>query len=655
MTKIRKRLNTAVSAALLSAAIFSLFSCGMNGGKPGGSTGTDTGTTAAGDSGKITETNTETERITETESDTDMITDTEKVTETETEKETEITTVPETTVPEDNTVRVSAVTWVAEDIPLTADKEYDDPVYHVTLDAVFKNRKSGKTIRMPGFWNGGRRWVIRIALNEPGEWDFYTVCSKDNDTGLHGVQGVVTVKKYTGKLDIYRHGFLRTEPGRRYFMYSDGTPFFYIGDTHWTMPLESLYSNGNVSDEDAEKYGIKTQFHYIVDYRVKQGFTVYQSQQLGYYQGVAGNSWIGDAGGSIFDYGVTDKILEQFKTLDIYFAYIAKKGMVHAHSQFSYPEELIETYLGGKISDEKLELLCRYWVARYGAYPVMWTTAQEADNDYYEWSGCTVKNNPWKKVMKYIAAFDPYSQPMTAHQENVGNTRVFNSAFADMKEHNWFGAQFTTQLNTGVDWNIVREYYDYGGEKPVVNFEGRYDHFWTGEFGARSQGWIAYLNGMFGYGYGIQPLFNIFWAYNGDTTPAQDESGQVYRRDLTWLEGLHSAGGEQMRIMKDFFTSFDWYNLVPCFSANEYYIPDDSFSTAATVGNEMYVVYCFGKSGSTGSIMHADTSSDYTVYWFNPRTGETADEGVVEPKSGKIFIPEKPDRFDWVYVARKNS
>ena len=50
-------MNTVVSAALLSAAIFSLFSCGMNGGKPGGSTGTDTGTTAAGDSGKSTETN----------------------------------------------------------------------------------------------------------------------------------------------------------------------------------------------------------------------------------------------------------------------------------------------------------------------------------------------------------------------------------------------------------------------------------------------------------------------------------------------------------------------------------------------------------------------------------------------------------------------
>ena len=548
-----------------------------------------------------------------------------------------------------------AETWVAKEIALTADKEYDDPVYNVTLDAVFTNRESGKSITMPGFWNGGRSWIIRIALNAVGEWDFYTVCSETNDSGLHGMHGTVTVSEYTGGLEIYKRGFIKTEPGKRYFMYADGTPFFYIGDTHWTMPLESLDSNGGVSDEDAEKFGITSQFRYIVDYRVEQGFTVYQSQQLGYYQGVAGNSWIGDSKGSIFDYGVTESILEQFKTLDIYFAYIAEKGLVHAHSQFSYPEELIETYLSGKISDGRLKLLCRYWVARYGAYPVMWTTSQEADNDYYEWAGCTAANNPWKKVTEYIAAFDPYCQPMTAHQENTGNTRVFNSAFADMKEHNWFGAQFTTQLSTGVDWNIVREYYDYGGEKPVVNYEGRYDHFWTGEFGARSQGWIAYLNGMFGYGYGVQPLWSIAWASYGEKTPAQDESGQVYRRDFTWLEGLHSRGGDQMRIMTEFFTAFNWYDLVPCFSANEYYIPDDSFSTAATVGNDIYVIYCFGKSGSLGRILKADDNCEYTVYWFNPRTGESQDKKTVSPANGKIKMPEKPDRFDWVYVVKKNG
>ena len=48
---------------------------------------------------------------------------------------------------------------------------------------------------------------------------------------------------------------------------------------------------------------------------------------------------------------------------------------------------------GNKISDEQIEKLSRYWVARYAAYPVMWTTAQETDDDYYG----TVKpdENPW--------------------------------------------------------------------------------------------------------------------------------------------------------------------------------------------------------------------------------------------------------------------
>lgn len=552
-------------------------------------------------------------------------------------------------------IDINAETWVASEIYLTANKEYDDPVCGVTLDAIFTSRESGKTIKMPGFWNGERNWVIRIALDEPGVWDFYTVCSNDGDNGLNGAHGTVSVKEYTGELDIYKHGFIKTEPGKRYFMYADGTPFFYIGDTHWTMPLESLDSNGGISDEDAEQYGIETQFHYIVDYRVKQGFTVYQSQQLGYYQGVAGNSWIGDKNGSIFDYGLTESILKQLQTLDIYFAYIAEKGLVHAHSQFSYPEELIETYLAGNISDSQLKGLCRHWVARYGAYPVMWTTAQEADNDYYEWAGCTAENNPWKKVMEYIAEFDPYGQPMTAHQENTGNTRVFNSAFAGLTEHNWFGAQFTTQLNNGVDWNIVKEYYENGGEKPVVNYEGRYDHFWTSEFGARSQGWIAYLNGMFGYGYGVQPLWSIAWASYGESTPTQDEIGQEYRRDLTWLEGLHSRGGDQMTIMKEFLTSFEWYKLIPCFNGNEYYTPDDVFSTAATVGNDIYVVYCFGRSGSLGSITNADDNSEYTVYWFDPRTGLSTDKTTVTPSNGKITMPEKPNRFDWVFVAKKTG
>ena len=60
---------------------------------------------------------------------------------------------------------------------------------------------------------------------------------------------------------------------------------------------------------------------------------------------------------------------------------MAEKGLVHANAQLFFVAEL--GYNRENYPDAYLEKLCRYWVARYSAYPVMWTTAQECDNDYY--------------------------------------------------------------------------------------------------------------------------------------------------------------------------------------------------------------------------------------------------------------------------------
>ena len=56
-------------------------------------------------------------------------------------------------------------------------------------------------------------------------------------------------------------------------------------------------------------------------------------------------------------------------------------GLVHANAQLFFASEL--GYNRAMYSNTYLEKLCRYWVARYGAYPVMWTTGQEVDNDFY--------------------------------------------------------------------------------------------------------------------------------------------------------------------------------------------------------------------------------------------------------------------------------
>ena len=99
------------------------------------------------------------------------------------------------------------------------------------ITAVF-TEPSGKTITREAFWNGGDDYVIRFAPTEEGVWN-YTVA------GLSGgeEQGRLTCTAYDGGLPLYRHGFLRVGDDGRYLCHQDGTPFFWLGDTHWQFAV----------------------------------------------------------------------------------------------------------------------------------------------------------------------------------------------------------------------------------------------------------------------------------------------------------------------------------------------------------------------------------------------------------------------------------
>jgi hypothetical protein len=113
-----------------------------------------------------------------------------------------------------------------------------------------------------------------------------------------------------------------------------------------------------------------------------------------------------------------------FSDLDNRLKYIADKGLVHANAQLFFVSEL--SYNRPKYSDAYLEKLCKYWVARYSAYPVMLTNAQECDKDMYhgrlnaagqdENPYFDSTTNPWKLVPNYIFKYNPDKHPQTAHQ-----------------------------------------------------------------------------------------------------------------------------------------------------------------------------------------------------------------------------------------------
>ena len=570
-------------------------------------------------------------------------------------------------------ITIDAQTWVCNEITLESDKTYADPFNDVDVDLYLYG--NGRKYTIPAFWYGGNTWKVRFVCPEKGEWFFETVCTDKENSSLHNITGKVTCSEYSGDLDIYKNGFITTRYGKKYLTYDNGTPFFYLGDTHWSL-----------GDETVEM--VKT----ICEKRVSQGFTVFQSEPIG----------------AQFDFadGIKDNDIEALKVYDEKFKIIADSGLVHANAQFFFPysmEVLIRNFGGVKADGEMtddiktyLEKISRYWVARYSAYPVMWTLGQEVDNDFYwndethpEWN---YSNNPYKLVAEYIAKYDPYTQPLTAHQENSGATAAYGngegaedeetvycgampSCFRDVESHDFYAAQWTPSKTAQLDFKREKDFWFNSQGKPVVNYEGQYCYLWTKNFGARMQGWVSYLNGMYGYGWGGHDTWSYLNIYDeeNDSSDGVDTITSEEKKNATWEDALEYESSYQSGYMRFFFEKTEWYNLIPRFDDKSYFTPclNVYYSYASNEDNSEIVIYFYSFSDNTlaektnaklfsgimtGTIGNLKKNTEYTYQWFNPVTNEYGEEMTFTSSSfGTYYIGNKPDSSDMVLLVRETE
>jgi hypothetical protein len=539
--------------------------------------------------------------------------------------------------PSDNPESSTPVQWKVTELIFTSDRTYPSNFDDVVLDVVFTH-DNGTVLRIPAFWDYDSTWKVRFAPTLTGNWTYKTICSDTLNTGLNNKTGSLTCTAYTGNLDIYKHGFIKTTINTRYFTYDDGTPFFYLGDTHWSMPSEPN-PDGN------------SQFKIIVDKRLVQGFTVYQSEPIGANYNLAD----GFSGSDIFD----------FRELDKRFKYIADKGLVHANAELFFASEL--GFNRDKYPNEYLEKLCRYWVARYGAYPVMWTTAQEVDNDFYHGRMIDgkdlnpyfdVNTNPWKLVANYIHKYDAYKHPQTAHQEfastNGDGTVASNSSFRDLPGHSWYAAQWSPAKNAQLDFNIPKDFFNNGEGKPAVNYEGLYDHLWTLEFGARMQGWTAYLNGMYGIGYGAEDIWLYNSTYDIDKPTIRDGiTITVADKQIKWNESVNLNSAYQMGYMHNFFNLIEWWTLTPRFDDSAWFSNNGSWYSIASNNNDLYVAYFYNNTNRNTGTLKNLANTQYSVQWYNPIKDEFETPVNVTITNGSYIIGGKPDNNDWVLLMKK--
>ena len=522
--------------------------------------------------------------------------------------------------------------WRTTEICLTSAKSHGKPFDDVDVAARLTG-PGGETITRPAFWDGGRQWKIRFAPTRTGEWTYSTTSNDPSDSGLNGQTGTVECAPYSGGLEIYKHGFLRVSDDRHHLAYRDGTPFFWLADTHWIFGAERI--------DQSNKPGWTSEFKGMVDKRAAQGFTVYQVELF--------NDW---------DSSRKEPNLAMFqKNFDPKIAYLAEKGFVSATTLgilSSKPSEVT------KERAEREARMARYVSARYGAYPMSWLTYQE----------CTANNQngpQWNRslymdivrgVGRAFKESDAYHHPRTAHSDAPLLTAYRGEDWLD----------FTMlQLGHGHDCVTDRsQYYNYYFDDettiPMVQGEANYEWIFDGSADKhpvvttddmREAAYLALQCGSFGYTYGANGVWQATW--DGEKGGNQTTYGST-----PWYVGIDLPGADQLTYLKALYVSLGWNELVPRPECDGVVSLDTQVSitewpAVMTDGTVNRVVAYFRRGEPyAGTINHLQ-NAPYTAEWFDPRSGKDRVIGDCVPKSGTWHFPAKPDEEDWLLVLKARN
>lgn len=522
--------------------------------------------------------------------------------------------------------------WEVFELKMTAREHYTNPY----LDGLPDDRTSLVKVKftgidgdannmeytISGFWDGGQTWLARFAPPASGKWSYE---SFSTDDGLNGVRGTITAVNYNESEKIKnptRRGHVRVcrtghRPGR-YFEYSDGTPFLWIGDTWWLWPKRGTYFSS---------------FQKLVDDRVKKGFTVGQL----FCPGNSGRQ------SSMLDqtYNILD--VNHMQRIDSMVVYANTKGLtMWIHAWWSRKD------IDKTIGSVKMRRWWRYLIHRLGSYNVIWTLAGEYN--MYNYGGFDLQF--WKDLGKMIKSEDPYNRIVSAHPTppawGGGADAPQWSTGEVLHQEHWLDYN-QSQVGHG-KWrnemipSVVISDYARKPAKPVVVTEPWYE-FILGDPGAeeiRFGAWSALLSGAAGHSY----AGGHAWKAHVPEAPYHEDSWPM---DLSFeTNTLDYPGAMGMSYMAKFMNRINWWEFEPHPELMKEYAEGYCF---AVPGRELVAYLRWG--GSVRIDLSIFSSSDRCEYiWYDPKTGTDNHPGNVNGGGDVTF--RAPDDEDWVlHIVKK--
>jgi hypothetical protein len=503
-----------------------------------------------------------------------------------------------------------------KEISLVSSKAYENPFMEVELDAVV-TRPDGKELRVPAFWAGGNDWKFRYASELTGTHSWKTECKDASNTGLHGISGTIEVLPSTSNNLLYKHGPLRVTKNKRHFEHTDGTPFFWLGDTWWKALCKRLPWEG---------------FQELAADRQKKGFTVAQIV-CGTYPdepGLLKPSWENEGGMPYLAQDFSKMNPEYFNYADRRFQHLADAGIVPAIvGGWGRAVNLTPVGLPG------YKRHFRNLIARYGAYPVIWILGGETDK----------AQGAWHELAQYVEATDPYNRLLCNHTSHLRGALEGSAMFDFDMDATGHNSWTTVNDVLGKTRRSLKD----EPLKPFVSGESCYElHMQENPaYLQRYQFWALMLAGAAGHTYGAAGIWHM-------ATPEEHGNwggwgGQPY--DLTtWNEGMNFPGSAQLGRGKALLSTLPWQQ----FAEHPEWVEAGRF--AAGIPGKVRVIYQPGRGvyNWDGITVNSIEPGSWSAFYFDPVSGRRYDLGVHQ-MSGTWKSPNVPSPQDWVLVMQAQN
>jgi hypothetical protein len=440
-------------------------------------------------------------------------------------------------------------------------------------------------------------------------------------------------KMWVGPSVDFSHGKLKVSDNKRFLVFEDGTPFFYLGDTGWEL-------FHRLDKKDSEKY---------LENRRAKGFTVIQAVALAELEGLDTPNAEGNR--PLINNNPLTPNEKYFEHVDWVIKKAEEKGIFIG---------LLPTW-GDK------------WNRKWGEGPQVFNPVNA--REYGKFLGQRYKSSPniiWILGGDRPVELEIQRQTIAAMAEGLRE----GDGGAHLKSFHPTGGTGSSQSIPNEPWldfnmrqnghslSYTERYYMTGDDyrieppKPVIDAEPIYeDHPINFNPDANGHSTAAdvrrplywdLFSGAFGHTYGHHSVWQMW-------IPSRDP---VNRPLMPWYEAIDQQGAVQMMYGRLLMESRPFLTRIP---DNSIIVPDKI--TSAVPGNGSYRYVATRDQDGSYAMVYVPVGRKFTVrmdaikgkevvaWWFNPRNGEANEIGKYSNAGTQTFnTPTPGENLDWILV-----